>query len=247
MTSDLLLRGQKGAAFVAGAGGGIGAAVSDHLLSSGIRVAGTSRRLDRLATKSDVFLPLAVELVKEEAVASAISQTAEAFGRIDYVINMAGIVGKGPLVDMTLNEWCRVLDVNLTSCFLIAKYAHPFLKDSGGTLIMCSSTNGLNGGSFLSGPAYASSKAAIINLNRYLAKEWASDGIRVNCVVPGPVDTPMLDRLAADQHEELKGRLPLGRYVRADEVAKTVAFLCSDAAAAMTGTYINISSGLVLD
>ncbi len=247
MTSNVLLDAGGRAAYVAGAAGGIGEAVVEVLLQAGAHVAGTARKLDRLPSKSHSFLPIASELVNEESVKVGLAQTRDAFGRIDYVINMAGIVGKGPLHEMPLSDWNHVLEVNLTSCFLLAKYGHAYLKETKGTLILCSSTNGINGGSFLSGPAYASSKAAIINLNRYLAKEWAPDGIRVNCVAPGPVDTPMLDRLTEDEHSDLKDRLPLGRYASSEEVAKAVAFLCSDAAVTTTGTYINISSGLVLD
>ena len=86
-----------------------------------------------------------------------------------------------------------------------------------------------------------------MNLTRYCAKEWAPDGIRVNAISPGPVDTPMLDRLSADQHAGLKAALPLGKYATADECAGAVLFLCSPHAASMTGTIMNISSGLVLD
>ena len=242
-----LLDGSGRAAFVAGASGGIGASVVDVLREAGVRVAGSARDAAKLPAKSANFLPLSVEGADEKAVAEAIEATVAALGRLDYAINMAGIVGAGQLAEMALGDWDRVIEVNLTSCFLIAKHAHRHLKKSKGTLILCSSTNGINGGSYLSGAAYAASKAAILNLNRYLAKEWAADSIRVNCVVPGPVDTPMLDRLTAEQHEGLKANLPLGHYATAEEVAKAVAFLCSDAAASMTGTTINISSGLVLD
>ena len=248
MTTPALLLDAKGrAAFVVGATGGIGAAVASLLQSAGARVAGTGRDVSRLPGKSASFLPLALEVTSEAQMVDALQAAASAFGRIDYAVNMAGIVGKGPLDEMSRADWDRVIDVNLTSCFLLAKHAHVHLKETKGALVLCSSTNGINGGNPMSGAAYAVAKAAIINLNRYLAKEWAPDGIRVNCVVPGPVDTPMLDRLTQEQHATIKSRLLLGRYATAEEVAKAVLFLCSDGAASMTGTYLNISSGLVLD
>ena len=99
----------------------------------------------------------------------------------------------------------------------------------------------------MSGAAYAASKAGLNNLNRYLAKEWAPDGIRVHTVVPGPIDTPMIHRLSDEQHKGLMKTLLIQHYVAPEEVAKGAAFLCSDAAASMTGTLLNISSGQHLD
>lgn len=247
MPADLLLEAKGRTGFVAGAAGGIGGAVVEALLRAGANVAGSARDAARLSAGHENFLPLAMDPVSEDDVARAIDETTKAFGGIDFAVNMVGMVGVGPLAEMTLEDWRTGLEVNLTSCFLIAKHVYPCLKKTRGVLILCSSTNGLNGGSALSGAAYAAAKAGIINLNRYLAKEWAADGIRVNCVAPGPVATPMLDRLTPEQHEDLKAIVPLGAYATADQVARTVAFLCSDAAVSMTGTTTNISGGLVLD
>jgi 3-oxoacyl-[acyl-carrier protein] reductase len=108
-------------------------------------------------------------------------------------------------------------------------------------------SNARNGGSALSGAPYAVAKAGVSNLARYLAREWATDGLRVNCLAPGPVDTPMLDRLNPEQHAALQAAIPLGRYTSGREVAAAIAFLCSDHAASTTGATTNISGGLVLD
>jgi len=244
---DPLLDAAGRVGFVAGAAGGIGSAVVEVLRRAGARVAGTARGAKRLPAAAENFLPLTMDPISEDAVAAAMVQTAQAFGSIDMAVNMVGMVHAGPLAVTTLDDWRQGLEVNLTSCFLIAKHIYPHLKKSRGVLILCSSTNGLNGGSALSGPAYAAAKAGIINLNRYLAKEWAGDGIRVHCVAPGPVATPMLDRLTPAQHDALKAGLPLGAYTTADQVARAVAFLCSSAADNMTGTLTNVSGGLVLD
>ncbi len=169
------------------------------------------------------------------------------FGGFDCVVHLAGTVGKGPLTEVSVTDWRRLLDVNLTSAFLLARAAHPHLRERRGTLLLVSSTNGLNGGSALSGPAYAVAKAGVLNLVRYLAKEWGADGIRVNAVAPGPVDTPMLARLPEATREALRQSIPLGRLASADDVAGIVAFLCSPQAAYLTGAVLNVSGGLVLD
>ena len=94
---------------------------------------------------------------------------------------------------------------------------------------------------------YGAAKAGVLNLTRALAKEWAAQGLRVNCVAPGPVATAMLDRLSEADHAALKAAIPLGRYADPQEIAAAIAFLCSDHARTMTGAMINISGGLVLD
>ncbi len=243
----LLLDAKGKVAFVAGAAGGVGKAVVDVFQAAGAQIAAGARRLDQLGSRSETYLPIAINVIDEDAVNNAIEETVKACGRIDYVLNMTGVPGKGKVVDMPLTEWQQVVNVNLTSCFLLAKAAHPHLKASGGTYIMCSSTNSLNGGREMSGAAYAASKAGLNNLSRYLAKEWAPDGIRVHTVVPGPIDTPMIHRLSDEQHKGLKKTLLIKRYVSPEEVAKGAAFLCSEAAATMTGTLLNISSGQHLD
>ena len=241
-----LLDGQNRVAFVTGASGGIGGACVAQLLAAGASVVATGRREVEIPDHPKL-LKLSLQVTDEAEVQAAIAKTKDRFGVIDYVIHMAGMVGKGRLDQMDLKDWHTVVDTNLTSAFLVLKHAYPLLRKPGGAVVLCGSSNGANGGSYLSGAAYASSKAALNNLTRYCAKEWAPDGIRVNMISPGPVDTPMLDRLNSEQHTSLKAALPLGRYATADECAAATLFLCSSHAASMTGTNTNISSGLVLD
>ena len=236
------------AALVTGAGGGIGRAVVARLLRDGYGVAAVDRAVAGIPCGDDSPVELvSADVTAPAQVSAAIARARARFGRIDAVVHLAGAVGQGPLVDVTLEEWQRLLDVNLTSAFLLAQASHAALRESRGTLLLASSTNARNGGSALSGPAYAVAKAGLVNLSRYLAKEWGPDGIRVNCIAPGPVDTPMLARLPADTLQALEQAIPLGRIATVRDVAGTVAFLCSADAAYLTGIVLNVSGGLVLD
>jgi len=245
MSKSLLPDAAGKVAFITGASGGIGGACMTMFLEAGCNVVATGRRAVDL--EHERVLKLAVEATDEGQVADAVAKTQARFGRIDYLVHMAGMVGKGRLDKTELKDWHTVVDTNLTSAFLLLKHAYPLLTKPGASVVLCSSSNAANGGSFLSGAAYASSKAALVNLTRYCAKEWAPDGVRVNIISPGPVDTPMLDRLSPQQHDGLKAILPLGKYATADECAGGVLFLCSPYAHSMTGTNMNISSGLVMD
>lgn len=226
--------------WLSGAAGGIGRAVRQRALAQGWTCHGT----DAVAADGvdDV-----IDVTDESAVGDSVANCVARHGRLDAVVHLAGRVGQGPLVAMTLADWRRDLDVNLTSAFLVARAAAPHLAASRGSLVLTSSINGLNGGSALSGPAYAAAKAALINLTRYLAKEWAAAHVRVNCVAPGPIATPMLDRLDADTQAGLVRLVPLGRLGAADDVAATILFLMSADAAFLTGTVHNVSGGTVLD
>ena len=240
-----LLNSKNKVALVTGAYGGIGRSVVEMLLESGAKVVATGRS-DFRFKNSDV-LHLAVDVTKEYEVKDAIEKCIDHFGRLDFLIHLAGMVGSGRIDEMSLDQWEKVVATNLTSAFLMLKHGYKKIKKPGGVVILCGSSNGYNGGSHLSGAAYASSKTALVNLVRYCAKEWASDGIRINIVSPGPVDTPMLDRLTDSEMNNLRSSLPLGRIASPEECAGSILFLCSNHADSMTGTNLNISSGLVLD
>lgn len=230
-----------------GANGGIGRTILEHHLEAGGFVAG----LDFVGSPPPAPRPglewIACDVTNEDMVARAVAAAVARFGRIDAVVHAAGVVGKGPLVDVSREDWDRVIAVNLTSAFLVAKHAQPHLAKSCGSLVLFSSTNGRNGGSHLSGPAYAAAKAGVLNLNRYLAKEWAPLGVRVNAIAPGPVRTPMLDRLGEDGIAALAKSMPTGALTEPEEIAAAVSYLISPHARSMTGTVLNPSGGLVLD
>ena len=173
------------------------------------------------------------------SVAAALADVAS----LDVVVHAAGSVGKGGIEDLDLEEWNRVLNDNLTSAAVVTSQTLPKMAE-GGSVVLFSSVNGRHGGNELSGPAYAVAKAGIIGLTRHLAKHQARRGVRVNCLAPGPVTTPMLDRLTKDEMAGLRASIPLGHVTDPVEIAGTVGWLCSPAAASITGAVIDVNGGM---
>jgi NAD(P)-dependent dehydrogenase (short-subunit alcohol dehydrogenase family) len=235
-------------AFVTGAAGGIGRATVSALRARGLRVYATDLALAAIPCGQADFVAASLDVTSEAATGEQVAAALAAFGRIDHVVHLAGRAGAGTLDATTLADWHAIVDVNLTSAFLLARAAHAALRESRGTLTLMASTNGLNGGTALSGPAYAVAKAGIINLTRYLAREWAKDGIRVNCLAPGPIETPMVtDRFDAQTIEGLIRAVPLRRLGQPDDIAHAIDYLTSQRAGFVTGTVMNLSGGLVFD
>lgn len=234
-------------ALVTGAAGGLGRAAVAKLRERGMRVFAADRALAEIPCGAPVGV-MSVDVTDEAAIHACIARVLSEWGRLDHVVHLAGCAGAGPLTAVTRDEWQRVLDTNLTSAFLLAKASYEALAATRGTLVLTASTNGLNGGSALSGPAYAVAKAGLINLTRYLAKEWAPAGIRVNCLAPGPIDTPMVTgRFSSEVLTNLRASVPLGRIGDPKDVAHAIDYLTSPAASFVTGTVMNLSGGLVLD
>ncbi|GGM81852.1 oxidoreductase [Thermopolyspora flexuosa] len=211
---------------VVGGAGGIGRACADRFRALG----GDVVVLDR-AFGHDACDP------------ESVRQALRDVDSLTNVIHAAGSVGAGGIEDLTLDEWRRVLDDNLTSAVVVIQAALPLMRD-GGSIVLFSSVNGRHGGNRLSGPAYATAKAGLIGLTRHLAKDQAARGIRVNAVAPGPVATPMLARLSEPELDALRAQIPLGRITHPDEIAATVEWLCSPAAASITGAVIDVNGGM---
>ncbi len=178
----------------------------------------------------------------------AVMGTVTALGRLDILVNCAGIIRRANVVETREEEWDRVMDVNVKSVFLLGKYAVPVMAQAGsGTIINIASGWGLAGGR--NAASYCASKGAVVNLTRAMALDHGEQGIRVNCVCPGDTDTPML-REEARQLGESDDRFlaeaadrPLRRIGQPEDVAQAVLYLASDAASFVTGTCLVVDGG----
>ncbi len=236
-------------AVVTGAARGIGLASSQWFLARGYRVAmidTDGAALCEAATGlGDASRVLAIECdVSDEAqVAAMASQVAQQFGRIDALVNNAGVAVFKPLLETTFQEWRHVFATNLDGAFLCTQFCAPvMLRNGGGSIVNIASISGLRASSLR--VAYGTSKAALIHLTKQQAMELGNQGIRVNAVSPGPVDTAMAKlvhtpAIRADYHDAI----PLNRYGTPQEIAEAIGFLCSPAASYINGQMLAADGG----
>jgi NAD(P)-dependent dehydrogenase (short-subunit alcohol dehydrogenase family) len=236
-------------AVVTGAARGIGLAVARRFLDDGYSVAlldiDAATLVQTAATLAPPERVLAIECdVAEPAqVQSAIDRVAARFGRIDALVNNAGVAVFKPLLDTTYEEWARVIAVNLTGPFLCTQACAPvMLAGGGGAVVNVGSISGLRASTLR--VAYGTSKAALMHLTKQQAAELGERGIRVNAVAPGPVDTAMAKAVhTPDIRAGYHDAIPLNRYGTEEEIAAAVAFLCSDAASYVNGQTLAVDGG----
>ena len=184
------------------------------------------------------------DISKEEQAKNLIVKTVEKYGKIDILFNNAGVMLPSMEIErMSSEDWLKTFDININGMFFVTKYAKPYLLKEKGTIINNASIAGLQYYAAGRSYAYSASKAAVVQFSHQMAKNYAQEGIRVNCIAPGIVDTLILgDR---DRSEYAK-RVPLGRLAEPEDVAKVVAFLASDDASYLTGVVLPIDGGVSL-
>jgi acetoacetyl-CoA reductase len=240
-------------AIVTGAARGIGRAIAKELGSAGARVvvdyAHSKEAAEALVAELKAHgaldaLAIQADVADATQAAALIAQTVERFGRIDVLVNNAGITADHSLKNMTVEEWDRVVRVDLNSCFYTVKAAFPhFVRQQGGAVINISSFVGQEGN--FGQANYSAAKAGILGFTKTAALELARYGVTVNAVCPGFIETEMYDKIPENAREAILKRIPLGRIGRPEEVARCVRYLVEDGQY-ITGQSISINGGIFM-
>ena len=235
-------------ALVTGGNGGIGLGMAKGLAEAGacVMVAGRDaeknrRAVQALGAKADA---IAADLTQDGGAKTAVTATIQKFGRLDIVVNNAGTNIRKPPQDYSLEEWHKVMNINLTSMFLCCQAAYPHLRERGGKIINIGSMMSIFGASFAA--PYGASKGAVVQLTKSLASAWAADKIQVNAVLPGWIDTDLTKdarEQVAGLHEKVLARTPAGRWGNPGDMAGIAVFLASQASDFITGTAIPVDGG----
>jgi len=239
-------------ALVTGAASGIGRAIAVGIAESGANVAcfdlpgpGLDDVCAQVQTVGVKAIPVAGDVTDASSLTAAVEQTQNTLGALTLAVNSAGIANAAPAESMPLDQWRRVIDINVTGVFLSCQAeAQAMLANGGGSIVNIASMSGTIVNRGLLQAHYNASKAAVIHLSRSLAMEWCTRGIRVNAISPGYTATPMNTRPeVAEQVRQFESDTPLGRMATVDELVGPAVFLLSDAASFCTGVDLLVDGG----
>jgi len=235
-------------ALVTGAGSGIGRAIAQHFAQEGVKVVvadcskeGGEQTVDLIRNAGGEASFIKIDVSNEGDVQKMVQYCLDNYGSLNFAVNNAGTNGPiGPLIDVKVEDYDQVIAVNMRSVFLGLKYeVRQMLQQGGGVIVNTASIGGLIGTPGLI--PYTASKHGVIGLTRTCALEYAKNNIRINAICPGLVETPLTDHPEIKQ--QLRATIPMDRFGTTDEIAAMVVFLCSDAAAFITGAVIPVDGG----
>lgn len=240
------MRLQDKVAIVTGGASGIGEFTVREMLKQGAKVviadfndAGGQKLADELGENVSF---IHVDVSNEEQVEAMVKHSVDTFGKVDILFSNAGIGSTGSTHELSLEDWNKTISVNLSGVFLCAKYAlKEMVKQGSGSIVNCASILGHVGQAATA--SYTAAKGGVVNMTRALSVEYASQGIRVNAVCPGYINTPLLDQLDDATRKHLVSLHPLGRLGESHEVANAVVFLASDEASFVTGANLLVDGG----
>ncbi|MEL0131062.1 MAG: SDR family NAD(P)-dependent oxidoreductase [Betaproteobacteria bacterium] len=230
-------------AVVTGGSSGIGEATVQRMLSSGAKVAVWDMNIPSTNYDQDSFIFIKTNVSDETSIANATTKTLERFARVDSLVNSAGVAGiNAPVDEYPIDEWKRVIDINLHGTFLTCRALVPHMKDNGyGRIVNLSSVAGKEGNPTAS--AYSAAKAGVIALTRSLGKELATSGVLVNAVTPTTVNTPILAQVSESHIDYMKSKIPMGRLGEAQELASLIVWLCTAECSFSTAAVFDASGG----
>lgn len=244
------MKHQDQVVLVTGAGQGMGQEIVRHFADAGANVAAVDINAEALnATVVELtgwvngkIIAITANIAKSDSVRDAITTVVEKFGRLDVIINVAGVGSFDTFIDTPDENWDKVIAVNLTGTFLCCREAAKVMtKQGSGSIINVSSTAALTG----EGPShYCASKAGVMGLTRSISRELAASGIRVNTIIPGPTNTPMMADVPDEWTQKMIADIPLGRMGESEDIAKVASFLACDDSGFITGQNIAVNGGM---
>ncbi|MDG1734145.1 MAG: 3-oxoacyl-ACP reductase FabG [Thalassotalea sp.] len=243
------MKHQDQVVLVTGAGQGMGKEIVGYFADAGANVAAVDINAEAVTETvteyhgwvSGNIIGITANVAKSDSVRDAIKTTVEKFGRLDVIINVAGVGSLDTFIDTPDEHWEKVIGVNLTGTFLCCREAAKIMtKQGSGIIINISSTAALTG----EGPShYCASKAGVMGLTRSIARELSASGIRVNTIVPGPTNTPMMADVPEEWTQKMIADIPLGRMGESIDIAKVASFLASEDSGFITGQNIAVNGG----
>lgn len=239
-------------AIITGAGRGIGAATAKKFAQEGAKVVivdlnqnDINTTVEEITSSGGIAFGMMIDVTNRDEIAKLLNETISNYGKLDIVVNNAGITSDAQLIKMTEEQWDKVIDINLKGVFNMSQLAAKYMKDQkSGVILNASSVVGIYGN--FGQTNYAASKWGVIGMTKTWAKELGKDGIRVNAIAPGFILTPMTEKMPENVLDLMKEKTPLRTLGLPEDIANAYAFLASDEARFITGTVLSVDGGIVL-